>query len=105
MLFSSERLTFMLFAFSRLISRYLSNFFQSSSVGFLWAVLLPVWIVTTLAPTVFPSSIDHNVSLIVASWTRSLYEDGFRSITGACRVPVSYTHLRAHETRHDLVCR
>ena len=20
-------------------------------------------------------------------------------------VPVSYTHLRAHETRHDLVCR
>src|SRR5665648_1238073 len=21
------------------------------------------------------------------------------------RVPVSYTHLRAHETRHDLVCR
>src|SRR5450759_1388574 len=30
---------------------------------------------------------------------------------GACRAswgcpcPVSYTHLRAHETRHDLVCR
>src|SRR5450759_5795531 len=22
-----------------------------------------------------------------------------------CRGPVSYTHLRAHETRHDLVCR
>src|SRR5450756_2959224 len=22
-----------------------------------------------------------------------------------CREPVSYTHLRAHETRHDLVCR
>src|SRR5450756_1079231 len=21
-----------------------------------------------------------------------------------CNVPVSYTHLRAHETRHDLVC-
>src|SRR5450756_1585862 len=21
------------------------------------------------------------------------------------RIPVSYTHLRAHETRHDLVCR
>src|SRR5665811_397102 len=34
----------------------------------------------------FPSSIDHNVSETVASWTRSLYEDGFRSITGACRV-------------------
>src|SRR5450756_3186262 len=24
---------------------------------------------------------------------------------GADIVPVSYTHLRAHETRHDLVCR
>src|SRR5450756_2591673 len=23
----------------------------------------------------------------------------------ACAEPVSYTHLRAHETRHDLVCR
>src|SRR5665648_1098953 len=22
-----------------------------------------------------------------------------------CRIAVSYTHLRAHETRHDLVCR
>src|SRR5450756_2036575 len=22
-----------------------------------------------------------------------------------CSIPVSYTHLRAHETRHDLVCR
>src|SRR5450756_1602285 len=25
--------------------------------------------------------------------------------TPAAQVPVSYTHLRAHETRHDLVCR
>src|SRR5450756_2873064 len=25
-------------------------------------------------------------------------------VTGHC-IPVSYTHLRAHETRHDLVCR
>src|SRR5450756_2456474 len=24
---------------------------------------------------------------------------------GAGVIPVSYTHLRAHETRHDLVCR
>src|SRR5450756_2782920 len=23
----------------------------------------------------------------------------------SCMEPVSYTHLRAHETRHDLVCR
>src|SRR5428012_21319 len=25
--------------------------------------------------------------------------------TGESPTPVSYTHLRAHETRHDLVCR
>src|SRR5450756_2779490 len=24
---------------------------------------------------------------------------------GLCQNPVSYTHLRAHETRHDIVCR
>src|SRR5450756_2714124 len=27
------------------------------------------------------------------------------AIDGTCLDPVSYTHLRAHETRHDLVCR
>src|SRR5450756_611791 len=26
------------------------------------------------------------------------------SSTSLIRMPVSYTHLRAHETRHDLVC-
>src|SRR5450759_818439 len=26
-------------------------------------------------------------------------------VDGHIQVPVSYTHLRAHETRHDLVCR
>src|SRR5665648_1202655 len=28
-----------------------------------------------------------------------------RFILAPCIAPVSYTHLRAHETRHDLVCR
>src|SRR5450759_4026517 len=28
----------------------------------------------------------------------------WRAMTGS-QTPVSYTHLRAHETRHDLVCR
>src|SRR5450756_2939300 len=27
------------------------------------------------------------------------------STSGGGEIPVSYTHLRAHETRHDLVCR
>src|SRR5450759_1131707 len=34
----------------------------------------------------------------------SLLAQAFRS-HGLPVVPVSYTHLRAHETRHDLVCR
>ena len=29
----------------------------------------------------------------------------FRKRTLIISYPVSYTHLRAHETRHDLVCR
>src|SRR5450756_59989 len=28
-----------------------------------------------------------------------------RSFRDPVSIPVSYTHLRAHETRHDLVCR
>src|SRR5659263_386583 len=28
-----------------------------------------------------------------------------RCLSGNMLIPVSYTHLRAHETRHDLVCR
>src|SRR5450759_4953396 len=30
---------------------------------------------------------------------------GLGNSTNALLIPVSYTHLRAHETRHDLVCR
>src|SRR5450759_4158159 len=30
---------------------------------------------------------------------------GINEITNGTETPVSYTHLRAHETRHDLVCR
>src|SRR5450756_3036073 len=31
--------------------------------------------------------------------------DGAVAAIGISTMPVSYTHLRAHETRHDLVCR
>src|SRR5450756_2452753 len=40
---------------------------------------------------VFPGA-DDNISGVVAMFSLG-------------RAPVSYTHLRAHETRHDLVCR
>src|SRR5665648_1129588 len=32
-------------------------------------------------------------------------ETGSQWVNRVGQVPVSYTHLRAHETRHDLVCR
>src|SRR5450759_237593 len=43
-----------------------------------------------------PPEFDNLVHLIESDLYRSL---------GSSDVPVSYTHLRAHETRHDLVCR
>src|SRR5450756_2924304 len=38
---------------------------------------------------------------------KPLYTPSFFSFLPCliARIPVSYTHLRAHETRHDLVCR
>src|SRR5450756_372958 len=40
------------------------------------------------------------------AWQRRLFDDCSRMMTKFTRMPpVSYTHLRAHETRHDLVCR
>src|SRR5450759_1111064 len=38
------------------------------------------------------ADVDKGISLIEKS-------------VGSVDIPVSYTHLRAHETRHDLVCR
>src|SRR5665648_753829 len=40
------------------------------------------------------------------SITLNVLLDDFQCLPGKHRIiPVSYTHLRAHETRHDLVCR
>ena len=38
-------------------------------------------------------------------WPDQKLYDEVMNPTGAAEGPVSYTHLRAHETRHDLVCR
>src|SRR5450756_3029714 len=42
---------------------------------------------------------------LLAEITRSLPAQPVQFATEGTRVAVSYTHLRAHETRHDLVCR
>src|SRR5450756_1997413 len=39
------------------------------------------------------------------SMTETILVTGGCGFIGSCFIPVSYTHLRAHETRHDLVCR
>src|SRR5665648_705461 len=46
-------------------------------------------------PQDIPDSIEVNVSELKLG----------ENITFGDIIPVSYTHLRAHETRHDLVCR
>src|SRR5450756_1029660 len=46
---------------------------------------------------VHPGQVDGTIT------KESLYEAFRQNVEGI--KPVSYTHLRAHETRHDLVCR
>src|SRR5450756_2421822 len=49
--------------------------------------------------TMLPASLAACVPVFIATATSAC------ASAGASLVPVSYTHLRAHETRHDLVCR
>src|SRR5450756_517862 len=43
--------------------------------------------------------------VFINSLQHLLHRPGVSSSNVSCQKPVSYTHLRAHETRHDLVCR
>src|SRR5450759_367275 len=45
------------------------------------------------------------VSALRPSHARHRMKIAERTVRSAPKLPVSYTHLRAHETRHDLVCR
>src|SRR5450756_2691990 len=49
-----------------------------------------------IRPIPFPSSSAATMIMVLSSVSRP---------TTPASSPVSYTHLRAHETRHDLVCR
>src|SRR5450756_2661825 len=44
-------------------------------------------------------------ALLPPSWDVRLINRNTEELTQADLESVSYTHLRAHETRHDLVCR
>ena len=48
---------------------------------------------------------DFNADVALAPASVSLYMAGGMALQWLLGPPVSYTHLRAHETRHDLVCR
>src|SRR5450759_588342 len=47
--------------------------------------------------------LDHDAYQKLAKWFEDRWND--RWCLDISKEPVSYTHLRAHETRHDLVCR
>src|SRR5450756_2414821 len=47
---------------------------------------------------------SHLASFLITSWLVSTYRRSER-MAQLASTPVSYTHLRTHETRHDLVCR
>src|SRR5659263_742373 len=59
----------------------------------------PSWTASTFARTLFTYA---PANLPVGG--RALSDTRAQELTHTLR-PVSYTHLRAHETRHDLVCR
>src|SRR5450759_4446021 len=48
--------------------------------------------------------IGRNVRATLAFWHLDTSYDSTLSLSTWHIEPVSYTHLRAHETRHDLVC-
>src|SRR5450759_315719 len=68
-----------------------------------------IWL-KTRPPT---STSAHLFMIAVQQWQHEREKDGqgeaatsiFDRVVWAFRCAVSYTHLRAHETRHDLVCR
>src|SRR5450756_2787159 len=88
----------------------------------LWAAILPAHIHPVADPD---AALDHALQTVVLEPATPQQQrrdaaadlvgdpdtlgrpegDPGATVVGCSVVPVSYTHLRAHETRHDLVCR
>src|SRR5450756_2915511 len=64
---------------------------------------LPVWTTGSPGPTPLVSS--YTWMLAISPRSSIISPKSFASPTRTSSYTVSYTHLRAHETRHDLVCR
>src|SRR5450759_4610485 len=96
-----------------LLAHYTNESAHSGNMGALVAVAPLVLIALALAwrsPRRF-IMLGVLVLLCIALWAGwSALENHFGLVywlqhVGMLLIPVSYTHLRAHETRHDLVCR
>src|SRR5665648_1035135 len=73
------------------------------------AVLITAWTVHHATPKEDATSRTARPAQATASNTATFSRAVHRARDGTCLVcsanAVSYTHLRAHETRHDIVCR
>ena len=70
------------------------------------SVLVPISLLTVNPPCSFVIFSLLVVWSVLSSSTRFFTLLSCATLTASVSsVPVSYTHLRAHETRHDLVCR
>src|SRR5450756_2780485 len=78
------------------------EFFVESLLHFVLDVAVPWFImVITYTPKKglgTSKSEDTSVQIVTVHLKKTV-------VSGRILSPVSYTHLRAHETRHDLVCR
>src|SRR5450759_1345327 len=102
-------------------ARARASIFSISLLGAIFALSTPAWAPGTLGLDEVLAAVKTEPKL-VAEIERALQKDGrkadrltcmgarhgnqWKYLGGARAAPysVSYTHLRAHETRHDLVC-
>src|SRR5450759_1984887 len=87
-------------------------FYRPRQLGVECCCRLPLW----LPPPVDGDTVDTDAHSPAAQCRPPWHRHGSMHLGGSYQVhaslvrppypgPVSYTHLRAHETRHDLVCR
>src|SRR5450756_621683 len=83
------------------LGRVLPGVHVGDTAAAVWGVVLLTVLNSLFAELVAVSDDDSYYSVLV----RRLVARDFRRAPEPVPGPVSYTHLRAHETRHDLVCR
>src|SRR5450759_1230417 len=84
-----------------------SGLFQFITFRVLLAVILSLVIATVFGKKIINFLKKKQISESVRDLglQGEKQKTGTPTMGGIIIIPVSYTHLRAHETRHDLVCR